>query len=227
MFIPIHDDTPHRVIRVQWITFAIIALNFIVFFFTESIGEDQLGVVAAGFGIVPGELTNAIRLDGALNPVPEPVTLITYQFLHASWMHIIGNMLFLWVLADNVEDAYGHAGFPLFYLLCGIIGGLFHVAMQPGSPNPLIGASGAVSGVIAAYVALFPRAKVWVLFGLLIPVRLPAFAILGFWFLFQLWSLWHHQASEIEVAWWAHIGGFLGGLALTLLLRGRLLRSVA
>ena len=227
MFIPIHDDAPHRVIRVQWITFAIIAINFAIFFYTASIGDDSLSVVAAGFGIVPGEITRAITLDAALNPVPEPATLITYQFLHAGWMHIIGNMLFLWVLADNVEDAFGHAGFPLFYLLTGIIGGLFHVAMQPGSPHPLIGASGAVSGVIAAYVVLYPRAKIWALFGLFIPIRLPAIAILGFWFLFQLWSLWQGIHGELEVAWWAHVGGFLGGLVLTVALRKRLLRSVA
>jgi membrane associated rhomboid family serine protease len=227
VFIPLHDDTPHRVIRVQWITFAIIALNFIIFFFTENAGEAQLATIAEGFGIVPGELTSAIRPGAALNPVPEPVTLITYQFLHAGWMHIIGNMLFLWVLADNVEDAYGHAGFPLFYLLTGITGGLFHVAVAPGSADPLIGASGAVSGVIAAYVALFPRAKIWVLFGMLIPVRLPAIVILGGWFLLQIHSLWTVPADGIAIAWWAHIGGFLGGLVLTLALKKRLLRSVA
>jgi membrane associated rhomboid family serine protease len=227
MFVPVHDDAPHRVIRVQWITFAIIAINFAIFMLTASGGEQELMAAAAGFGIVPGELTSQIDLGAALNPVPEPATLVTYQFLHAGWMHIVSNMLFLWVFADNVEDAYGHAGFPFFYLLTGIAGGLVHVMMLPGSPNPLIGASGAVSGVIAAYVVLFPRAKVWVLFGLLFLVRLPALLILGFWFLLQLYSLWKDRGGEIEVAWWAHIGGFLAGLALTVALRPRLMRSVA
>jgi membrane associated rhomboid family serine protease len=221
MFVPIHDNTPLQVIRVQYVTFGLIAVNVALFLLTGAVADEvTLASTAANYGIVPSEV---LRVDAAQGSVPEPLTFLTYQFLHAGWLHLLSNMLFLWVFADNVEDAYGHAGFLMFYVLVGAAGGLAHVLMQPGSAAPLIGASGAVSGVLAAYAILFPRARVWILLFMRIPVPLPAIWVLGGWFALQLASLfWSRPEDGIEVAWWAHIGGFVAGLGLTFLLRGRL-----
>jgi membrane associated rhomboid family serine protease len=220
MFIPLHDDTPLRVIRFQFVTIAIIVLNVAVFLIWGAFSNDVVQAsIASGFGVVPSELFNG---GGVHNPVPEPLTLITYLFLHGGWMHLIGNMLFLWVFADNVEDAFGYIGFIIFYLLCGAVAGLVFAFMAPGSENPLIGASGAVSGVLASYLVLYPRARVWILLFLRIPVPLPAVWVLGGWFLLQVFSLAAAGPHE-EVAWWAHIGGFAVGLILTAILRNQLM----
>jgi membrane associated rhomboid family serine protease len=226
MFIPLHDDTPLRVIRFQYVTGALIFANFAIFLLTGAFtSEAFLTAVAYGFGIVPAELTYAT--DGPFNPVPEPLTLVTYMFLHGSWLHIISNMLFLWVFADNVEDAFGHWGLLIFYLLCGVAGALVHTAIQPGSMVPLVGASGAVSGVLAGYLLLYPRARVWVLLLMRLPLRIPAWAVLGGWFVLQVISLFIPTEEEMQVAWWAHIGGFLAGLLLTFIFRSRLLMRTA
>jgi membrane associated rhomboid family serine protease len=132
-------------------------------------------------------------------------------------------MLFLWVFADNVEDAFGHFAFLLFYVLSGIAGGLTHVLMAPASPSPLIGASGAVSGVIAAYMLLYPKARIWILLFMRLPIRIGALWVLGGWFALQVLSLLVTGEADVQVAWWAHIGGFIAGLAITFLLRSRLL----
>jgi membrane associated rhomboid family serine protease len=225
MFVPLHDDTPLQVIRFQYVTGALIVINTVVFLMTGAFTSEQsLAMLASGYGVVPAELTHAIGPVPAANPIPEPLTLITYQFLHAGWLHLISNMLFLWVFADNIEDAFGHAAFLFFYLLSGIAGGLLHAVMMPSSPAPLIGASGAVSGVLAAYLVLYPKARVWILLFLRIPIRLPALWVLGGWAVLQLVSMAITTSDEeIDVAWWAHIGGFSAGLAMTLLLRSRLL----
>jgi membrane associated rhomboid family serine protease len=227
MFIPLHDDTPLKVIRLQYVTLAIIALNVLVFLLTGAMqSEETLFYTAAGFGVVPVELTGGL-LEGALDPVPDPATLLTYQFLHAGWMHLLSNMLFLWVFADNVEDAYGHFMFPLFYLITGAVGGATHVMVQPASANPLIGASGAVAGVLAAYLVLFPKARIWVLLFLRIPWRFSAWMVLCGWFALQIVSLYLNEGEDVAVAWWAHIGGFVSGLIMTLLFRRVLLARIA
>jgi membrane associated rhomboid family serine protease len=225
MFIPLHDDTPLKVIRFQFVTLSIIVGNVIIFLVTGAFQSDaNLANVATSFGVVPADFTHAASQNIPFSPIPEPLTFITYMFLHAGWMHLISNMLFLWVFADNVEDAFGYFAFALFYLLCGIAGALAHVIMTPDSPAPLIGASGAVSGVIGAYVLLYPKARVWILLFFRIPLRISAIWVLGGWFLLQIFSvLTAEKNSEVEVAWWAHIGGFIAGLAITLVLRSRLL----
>ncbi len=219
MFLPLHDDTPLRVIRFQFVTMAIIILNVLIFLYTGPLGSDYVLANAEGnFGLIPVELLHAEASHGS---IAEPLTLITYVFLHGGWMHLIGNMLFMWVFADNIEDAYGYIGFAIFFTLCGVVGGLTHVVMMPNSSNPLIGASGAVSGVLAAYLVLFPRARVWVLPFFPVPIPLPAIFVLGFWFLLQI----YHAAAALsgeDIAWWAHIGGFIFGLVITLILRKRL-----
>ncbi|MFN0193431.1 MAG: rhomboid family intramembrane serine protease [Aestuariivirga sp.] len=222
MFVPLHDDTPLKVIRFQFMTLSLVIANVVLFLATGAFQPEQiLSAIAAGFGLVPSELVSGVP-TGGLNPVPEPVTLFTYMFLHAGWIHLISNMLFLWVFADNIEDAFGTFGFLLFYLLCGIAGGLAHVLMTSNSAAPLIGASGAVSGVLAAYMMLYPKARVLVLFFTYFPWRMSALWVLGIWFAFQIVSLYLAGPDDV-VAWWAHIGGFVAGLALTFLLRSRLL----
>jgi membrane associated rhomboid family serine protease len=190
MFVPLHDDTPLKVIRFQFVTLAIIVGNVIIFLMTGAFQSDvNLANVATSFGVVPADLTRAASQNLPYSPIPEPLTFITYMFLHAGWMHLISNMLFLWVFADNVEDAFGYFAFALFYLLCGIAGALAHVAMTPNSLAPLIGASGAVSGVIGAYVLLYPKARVWILLFFRIPLRISAIWVLGGWFLLQVFSV--------------------------------------
>jgi membrane associated rhomboid family serine protease len=224
MFVPIHDSTPLQVIRFQYVTGALIAMNVIVFLMTGAFtSEEGLWTYASGYGIVPVELVHVVDPSGGYHPVPEPLTLITYQFLHGGWMHLITNMLFLWVFADNIEDAFGHVGFLIFYLLCGVAAGLAHTLIQSQSPAPLIGASGAVSGVLASYLLLYPKARVWILLFLRIPIRIPALWALGGWFALQIVSVFITTEENAEVAWFAHIGGFLAGLILTLVLRSRLL----
>ena len=150
-------------------------------------------------------------------PVPEGLTLITYQFLHSDILHLLSNMLFLWVFGDNVEDAMGHFKFIVFYLLCGIAGGLAHAWMLPSSTLPLIGASGAVAGVIAAYLILHPRVRVWVLAFRFIPLRISAAWVLGIWAATQIVMV--AIAPFDQVAWWAHVGGMVAGAVLVLFLR--------
>lgn len=224
MFIPLHDDTPLRVIRFQVVTFVVIAANIVVFLTTGAFTSNAvLATVATGFGVVPAELFGVA--SGPYNPVPEALTLITYMFLHGGWWHLISNMLFLWVFADNIEDAFGHAAFAILYLLCGIAGAFVHALMTTSSLDPLIGASGAVSGMLGSYLLLYPRARVWVLLFLRLPLRIGAGWVLGGWFLLQILSLFG-AGEGVRVAWWAHIGGFLAGLATTFLLRSRLLIRV-
>jgi membrane associated rhomboid family serine protease len=220
MFLPLHDDTPLRVIRFQYVTMAIIALNVLIFLYTGPLGSNIVLASAEGnFGLIPAQLLHPLSTG---DPIAEPFTLLTYLFLHGGWMHLIGNMLFMWVFADNIEDAYGYVGFTIFFLLCGVGGGLTHVFMMPNSVSPLIGASGAVSGIIAAYLVLYPRARIWILPFFPVPIPLPAIVVLGGWFLLQV----YHVAAALpdeDIAWWAHIGGFIFGLIITLILRKRLM----
>ena len=225
MFVPLHDSTPLKVIRFQLVTLTIIALNVVMYLTTGAFNSDQtMAAIASGWGMVPGELLGQLPPVIGYDPVPEPVTLVTYQFLHAGWWHLISNMLFLWVFADNVEDAYGHPAFAMLYLLCGIAAGLAHVLLMPFSDAPLIGASGSVSGILGAYVVLFPRARVWILLFMRLPLRIGALWVLGGWFLLQVFSYWMDRGNnQVSVAWRAHIGGFLAGLAITFAIKRRLL----
>jgi membrane associated rhomboid family serine protease len=221
MFIPLKDNTPLRLIRFQYVTSAIIAVNVIVFLITGPLlGDAGLMAAITGFGLVPAELLDAsVRNATDFHPVSEPLTLFSSLFLHAGWMHLLGNLAFLWVFADNVEDAFGHIGFMLFYLLCGVAAGLAHTVMMSGSHQPLVGASGAVSGVLAAYLLLYPRARVWILLLMRLPLRIPAWIVLGGWIVLQFVSLYLDQPEDLVVAWWAHIGGFAMGMVYTLILR--------
>lgn len=225
MFVPLHDDTPLRVIRFQYVTLGIIVINVAVFLMTGAFQSDRMAAAIADmFGVVPLELTvpGAGVVPG--DQVPMPLTYVTYMFLHGSWLHLLSNMLFLWVFADNIEDAFGYAGFAFFYVICGVAAGLVHSVMEPGSTAPLIGASGAVSGVLGAYLLLYPRARIWMLILFPVPIRISALWVLGVWFALQIFNLYTAaRGGMMEVAWWAHIGGFVTGMALTFLLRSRLM----
>lgn len=218
VFIPLSDENPLRSIPFQWVTIGLIAVNVAIFL----LGSVQAEPAAiASFALIPAELFE-VRVFGApfgnqLVQVPEGLTLVTYQFLHGDIFHLLSNMLFLWVFGDNVEDAMGHLKFLAFYLLCGVAGGLAHAMLTPDPSIPLIGASGAVAGVIAAYLMLHPRVRVWVLAFRFIPLRIPAAWVLGFWVATQFAMVL--LASAEQVAWWAHIGGLVAGAILILFLR--------
>jgi membrane associated rhomboid family serine protease len=149
--------------------------------------------------------------------MPPSFSLVTYMFLHGGWLHVLLNMLFLWVFADNIEDALGHGRFVVFYFLCGIAGGAAHVWAAPQSNIPLVGASGAIAGVIAAYMMLRPCARITVLIFGFIPIRLAAVWVLGFWALTQVWHVFTLERSE--TAWWAHVGGLAAGAILITVIR--------
>src|SRR5262245_8765865 len=224
MFIPLHDDAPLRIIRFQLVNGALIVVNVLVLLYTHlMLAEPAEARFQLATGIIPAVLYDRAALPADAVMIPETLTLLTYMFVHADWFHLLSNMLFLWVFGDNVEDAYGHAGYLVFYLFCGVAAGFIHTLMFPHSAMPLIGASGAVSGVLAAYLVLFPRARVWILVLMRLPLRVPAALALIAWIVVQVISLFALTDEEnVSVAWWAHIGGFATGLVLTLLLRNRL-----
>jgi membrane associated rhomboid family serine protease len=222
VFVPIFDENPLRSIRLQYITIGLIALNAAVFVLEVSGLPTE---VVASFAVVPNELLKVNVWGGpAIGPndvlaVPEGCTLLTYMFLHGDIVHLAANMLFLWVFGDNVEDSLGHMKFLLFYLVCGIAAGLAHTVMQPTSNIPLVGASGAVAGVIAAYLILHPRVRVWVLVFRFVPVRISAALALGAWILTQFVMLLLPDGGL--VAWWAHVGGLMAGALLVFFMRKR------
>ena len=225
MFVPIYDDNPLRSIRWPYVSIGIIVLNVLIYLLEIS---PQGQVVAASFAIVPSELFQAGLFGGAAHgprdvlAVPESTTLLTYMFLHGDPLHLAGNMLFLWVFGDNVEDAMGHLRYLIFYLACGVLGGLVHASVvhlwaTDMDGVPLIGASGAVAGVITAYLMLHPRVRVWLLVFRIIPLRITAMYALGAWILSQFVMLLIPNVGP--VAWWAHIGGIVTGAMLVLFMR--------
>jgi len=192
-------------------------------------GDERLYPLAADdyfisqYAVIPGELLAGADLPPTI-PVPLWLTLLTSVFLHGSLLHLLGNMLYLWIFGDNVEDAMGPVRFLLFYLLCGVAAGFAQIAVAPGSPIPLIGASGAIAGVLAAYFFLFPRARVLTLIPIFFFLRLisiPALYLLGFWFILQVISGAGSLGDTGGVAWFAHIGGFVVGAILVAFFRRR------
>jgi membrane associated rhomboid family serine protease len=222
-FIPIFDDNPLRSIRFQWVTLGLIVANVVIYLLAILGDSDAAQAAVISFALVPSQLFNIPSVGEAPVPtglalqVPSWLTLITYQFLHGSFLHLFSNMLFLWVFGDNVEDALGHLGFLAFYLLCGVAGGLAHAAAVPSSGFPLVGASGAIAGVIAAYLMLHPKVRVWVLVFRFLPLKIAAVWVLGFWVLTQLAMALIAPADA--VAWWAHVGGIAAGAVLVLFMR--------
>jgi membrane associated rhomboid family serine protease len=167
----------------------------------------------AGFGMIPSVLFGTAQLPDGLAHVPAWLTLFSNVLLHANLAHLVGNMLFLWVFGDNVEDAMGHARFLAFFFLCGLGGSLFHAGLYPDSQQPLIGASGAISGVIASYLMIYPQVRIWGLAFNWIPIHIPALYALGGWILLQAAAAIF--GADGNVGWWAHLGGLATGAALT------------
>jgi membrane associated rhomboid family serine protease len=221
--IPIGDDvTGHR--RFALVTLALILVNVLVFLWQESQGSGFQRVVQA-FGTVPYEITHG---DDIGPPGPQPIylTLLTSMFMHANWMHLGGNMLFLWVFGDNLEDRMGPARFILFYLLCGLAASAAQIMLNPDGRIPGIGASGAIAGVMGAYLVLYPHSRVLMLFPF--PVflfELPAVVFLAIWFVVQFLNginqlpVFERDAISGGVAFWAHVMGFVSGLILVVFLK--------
>ena len=210
--IPLHDDNPTE-IR-PYVTWALIAICVLVFLWQQTPGD---GGVVLSLGFIPAVLLGKAELSPELVMVPAALTPVTSMFLHGGWMHLIGNMLYLWIFGNNVEDAMGHGRFIAFYAVCGLAAAAAQAALDPASRIPMIGASGAIAGVLGAYALLYPRAKVLVLipiFVIFTTVRLPALWVLGGWFVLQLINGALADPAGGGVAWWAHIGGFAAGLAL-------------
>ncbi|PSJ50134.1 rhomboid family intramembrane serine protease [Kumtagia ephedrae] len=219
MFVPLHDANGLEHIRLQYVTIGLIAANVIVFLLT-GFGSEQAQIATVyGLGYIPSVAFDTVELPPELYYVPEDFTYLTYAFLHADMFHLGGNMLFLWVFGDNIEDALGHIRFLIFYLLCAIGGAAFHGFLDPASQVPLIGASGAVAGVVSAYLLLHPRVKIWVLAFGRIPLRIPAWIALTLWIGFQV--VMFAAGGEQQVSWACHIGGILTGAILVVLLKRR------
>jgi membrane associated rhomboid family serine protease len=232
--IPLKDDVPSQSVPV--VTLALIALNVIAFLYQASLGIDTRGPGAGAdqafvmeFGLVPCRLTGAcVAPDDFPSPI---VTLLTSMFLHGGLLHVGGNMLYLWIFGDNVEDTLGHGRFLLFYMVAGAAAAVAQAYLNPASRVPMIGASGAVSGVLGAYLLLFPYATVLTLVAIGFFIRfvhIPAMIVLGFWIVLQLLNGYITFSAQSfgrgesgGVAWFAHIGGFLAGMALLFLLRPR------
>ena len=207
--LPLKDDNNLINIKFQYVTLILIICCVMTFLWQLSLGPEQRGILYS-LGTIPTVLFGAKELSQNLYIIPEPLTVLTSLFLHGGWMHLILNMLFLWVFGDNIEDSIGHLKFVFFYLTCGIFAAVTHAMMEPTSNSPLIGASGAISGVLGAYIILYPKARVLVLFMNIIPLRLPAVLVLGSWIGLQFLNL----GNESGIAWWAHIGGFIAGMLL-------------
>jgi len=241
--IPVHDVNPVR--RTPWVTYALIAANFYVFLVTPGIvgsvtGDSSLSQLCHlqafldHYAAVPRELihhqlprlvpTGDVGPGGAGCVVAPPgydkspaASVFTAMFLHGGWLHLLGNMLFLLIFGNNVEDRMGHVRFLLFYVVCGYAAGYGFALLNADSGDPLIGASGAIAGVLGAYLVLYPKARVWVLvpFLIFLPLRLPAWLVLGFWFVLQaLYSSGEGVSSAGTVAYAAHVVGFLAGMVL-------------
>jgi membrane associated rhomboid family serine protease len=229
---PIRDE--HRTSTTPLVTFALIALNAAAWVFLQGLGaEASLVRSVCELGLIPGELLGSVAA-GTRVPLGEGVscvitgdanwlTPLTSMFMHGSWFHIIGNMWFLWVFGDNVEEVLGHGRYLLFYLISGFAAAAAQVIADPASAIPMVGASGAIGGVMGAYAVLFPRARIDVLFFFGFFVRvipMSAIFMLGYWFVIQLLS-GSLGGAEGGVAFWAHVGGFAAGAAMVLPLRAR------
>jgi len=218
MFIPLRDETPTR--STPFINYALVAANVLVFLYEVTLTHRAQAVLANVYGTVPNHYAQLLAGGGHLEAAIIP--LFTSMFLHAGPIHLLGNMLFLWIFGDSVEDFFGHVGYLFFYLFCGVVSGLTHIAFNLHSAVPAVGASGAISGVLGAYLLLYPRNRILTLI-LIFVVPLPAFLILGYWFVLQFAAGISSvgAAATGGVAWWAHIGGFLTGFVTTLAVRKR------
>ncbi len=212
--IPIYDRLRHE--KPPYVVFLLIVLNVLAFLYELTLNPDDRQVLFHLYGLVParfGDPDWAARVGLPVSFAP----ILTGLFLHGGWMHLIGNMWFMWIFADNVEDRMGHFKFLVFYLVCGVTASLMHMALNINSGVPTIGASGAIAGVLGAYFLLFPGARIVAIvpvFVFLQTMEVPAFIFLGLWFLIQFLQAAGPAAAASGIAFWAHVGGFAAGLLL-------------
>jgi len=223
MLLPLRDDNPLNNIRFAYVTLGVIVACVLVFTFQLTLSGEEEQIFVYGFGAIPAVIFGLTELPATIAQAPAALTLVTSMFLHSGFMHLLGNMLFLWVLGDNIEDALGHKRFVIFFLATGVIAALAHAITEPGSQTPMIGASGAISGVIGAYLMLHPKARIKTLVWIFI-LSLPAWVVLGFWIGLQVLSAAMDTGGAVGgngggVAWWAHIGGFIAGVILVIPMR--------
>jgi membrane associated rhomboid family serine protease len=220
MFIPLSDGNPLDHISRQYVTLLLIAANCLIWIALGTpafFSQEAVRATVYSYGFIPAVANGFEVLPLELQRIPENATYLSYSFFHGDFMHLAGNMLFVWVFGDNVEDAMGHLKFLFFYLACAAAGAIAHSMVAPDSPVPLIGASGAVAGIIAAYLLLHPKVRVWVLALGRIPLKIPAFIVLGAWIVFQIYQF--TTDTESEVSWAAHVGGIVAGLILVIFLK--------
>lgn len=219
LFVPIWDMNHLKTVRFPYVTVGLITVNVIVYFLFEThvLLNSPAGFVNA-LSLRPRDVTS---VKAFLEHIPEQFKLLSYMFLHGSILHLLGNMVFLFVFGDNVEDAMGHFRFIIFYLLCGVIAALVHSLVTSSPDVPLIGASGAISGVIGAYLMLHPNVRVWVLFPIpslpFFPLRFSAGFVIGVWIIYQILSAIYLRGDA--TAWWAHVGGFVSGVVLITIMK--------
>ena len=220
MFLPLKDDNPLHRIGFQFVTVGLLAACVLVWLI-QTIGGDRFDAeLIFRLGMIPVTVIGDMQREPAMATVPPWLTIVTSMFLHGGFWHLLGNMLYLWIFGDNVEDAMGHWRFVFFYLLCGAVAGLAHAAIEPTSQVPTIGASGAISGVLGAYLMLHPKRGVWILI-FFAPIRFPAWGVLGVWIGYQVINALTSGGVGGGVAWYAHIGGFVAGALLVIPMRKR------
>ncbi|HUC66769.1 MAG TPA: rhomboid family intramembrane serine protease [Stellaceae bacterium] len=222
LILPLYDDNPR--VTAPVVTYGLIAACAVVFLWQLSLGPGAQEAIAFAYGMVPATLLGSARLPHELQLVPPWATLITSMFLHGGWLHLLGNMLYLWLFGRGVESAMGAPRYLVFYLVSGVAAALAQAAADPGAEVPLIGASGAIAGTLGAYLVLHPRSNIVVFVWIFIFVRLiavPAVIVLGLWFLMQLLSALATASGEPGIAFWAHVGGFVLGMLLVPLFRRR------
>jgi membrane associated rhomboid family serine protease len=216
--IPIRDDQPR--FSTPFVTYFLIALNLLVFFFEAALTQPSLEILIRQFGLIPAHVTRLLGGSGPVNVGTALLPIFTSMFLHGSWLHVLGNMWFLWIFGDNIEDYLGHFKYLIFYLLSGVAAAIAQVALTPGSRVPTVGASGAIAGVLGAYFILYPKARVLNWFPPVFFFHLPAWVMLGYWFLVQFLSgaatsiAYSNNTTAGGVAFWAHVGGFVAGLVM-------------
>lgn len=213
--IPLFDDNPTR--RTPYVTWALIAACVLMFLWQQTLPPPAGEAMVYALGVIPARLFGHAELPPQMQVVPPWASVLTSMFLHGSWLHLLGNMLYLWIFGNNVEDAMGHVRFVAFYVLAGVAAALLQGGLAPQATIPMIGASGAIAGVLGAYLLLHPKANVRVLVVILLFIRIinvPAVIVLGLWFVVQLMSGATTPADGGGVAFWAHVGGFVAGVAL-------------
>jgi len=219
--LPLRDDNPSHTI--PWINGLLILINLSAFVYLRVLHPHGMEAVGPRLGFIPYEFSHGIDVAPA-NLVPWPLTPLTAMFLHAGWLHLLGNLLYLWIFGDNVEDLLGHRRYLGFYLFCGIAAAALHAGVNADSRIPALGASGAIAGVLGAYLVLFPRARIHTLVFLGIYVKtfkIPAVALLGYWALIQAASALAEYRLQTAggIAWFAHMGGFAAGLLVASLMK--------